>query len=377
MLKRFLSHGPGLLAAFAVMVLACAVLATPDTVHAISPQLRVLTLVGLGAVLSTQRPTLLDITRAQDPDGSAAQVAEILQQKNPALEDMPFKEGNLTMGHRSTVRTGLPTPTWRKLYGGVLPTKGTTVQVDDSIGMLEDYAEVDKAGADLNGNTAAYRAIENKAHIQGMAHEMARALFYASEGTAPEQFTGFAPRFNSLSAENKDNIINAGGSGSDTTSIWLIGWGDDVFGIYPKGHQGAGITVTDKGQVTKENIDGAGGMAEMYRTHYRWDAGLVVRNWQYVVRIANIDISDLDTAANTKNIVTWMTQASEVMADLDTVTPVFYMSRRLRARLRTGILEKIAANLTWDNVAGKHVMLFDGIPVKRSDAIVHTETVIT
>ena len=59
-------------------------------------------------------------------------------------------EGNLETGNKTTVRTGLPTPTWRKLYGGIQPAKSTTAQVQDSCGMLEAYAEIDKALADLD-----------------------------------------------------------------------------------------------------------------------------------------------------------------------------------------------------------------------------------
>ena len=129
------------------------------------------------AVLPTTHPTLLDVTRRLDPNGKIDAVAEILNQTNPILEDMVWIEGNLPTGHRTTVRTGLPTPTWRKLYGGVQPTKSTTAQITDSCGMLEAYAEVDKALADLNGNTAAFRLSEDRAHIEGINQEFVSTLF--------------------------------------------------------------------------------------------------------------------------------------------------------------------------------------------------------
>ena len=97
------------------------------------------------ATLAVTNPTLLDLARVTDPDGSIAAVVEILNETNEVLADMSWVEGNLPTGHRTTVRTGIPTPTWRKLYGGVQPNKSTTVQVTDNTGMLEAYAEVDKA----------------------------------------------------------------------------------------------------------------------------------------------------------------------------------------------------------------------------------------
>lgn len=325
------------------------------------------------AALTANNPTLLDVAKRLDPDGKIAAIVEILNATNPVLDDLTFVEGNLPTGHRTTIRTGLPTPTWRKLYGGVQPTKSTTVQVTDSCGMLEAYAEVDKALADLNGNTAAFRLSEDAAHIEAMGQEMASTLFYGNEGTEPEAFTGLAPRYNSKAAQNADNIIDAGGTGADNTSIWLCVWGPQTgFGIYPKGST-AGLQMTDKGQVTVENVDGNGGRMEAYRTHYRWDAGLTIRDWRYFVRIANIDVSDLDTVANTKKLIEWMIQASERIPELGKGRAAFYMNRRLREKLRLGILEKVSSNLTWETVSGERVMTFDDIPVRRCDALVNSE----
>ena len=331
--------------------------------------------------LSTNNPTLADVAKRLDPNGQIADIVEILNETNPILEDMTFVEGNLPTGHRTSIRTGLPTPTWRKLYGGVQPTKSTTVQVTDNTGMLEAYAEVDKALADLNGNSAAFRLSEDRAHIEGMNQEMASTVFYGNEGTEPAAFTGVAPRFNSLSAPNGDNIVNGGSASgqTDNTSIYLMVWSPNtVHGIYPKGSK-AGLSVTDKGQVTVENVDGQGGRMEAYRTHYRWDAGLVVRDWRYLVRIANIDVSELnssteaDQIAAQKKLVRLMIQASERIPQLGMGRAVFYANRTVRTALRLGILEKISSNLSWETVAGKRVMVFDDIPVRTCDAILNSE----
>jgi len=328
------------------------------------------------ATLATTNPTLLDVAKRLDPDGNIDKIVEILNLTNEVIGDATFLEGNLPTGHRTTIRTGIPTPTWRKLYGGVQPARSTTVQVTDNCGMMEAYAEVDKALADLNGNTAAFRMSEDRAHIEGMNQEFASTLFYGNEGTEPEAFTGFAPRFNSLSAANGLNIINAGATESDNTSMWLVVWGPNtVHGIYPKGSV-AGLQMSDKGQVTIEDVDGNGGRMEAYRSHYRWDCGLSVRDWRYIVRVANVDLSALTTISNTKNLVTWMVQAAERIPSFGMGRAVWYVNRTIRESLRLGILEKVANNLTYETVAGKRVMSFDGIPVKRVDAILNTETLV-
>jgi hypothetical protein len=269
-------------------------------------------------VSATTHPTLSDLVKRQDPDGKISTIVEILNETNEILEDMVWVEGNLPTGHRTTIRSGIPAPTWRKLYGGVQPSKSTTVQVTDTTGMLEAYAEVDKELADLNGNTNEFRLSEDKAHIEGMNQEMAETLFYGNEGTEPEAFTGLAPRFNSLTgANNSDNVINGGGTGSDNASIWLMVWGPNTcHGIIPKGSVG-GLQMEDKGQVTIENVDGSGGRMEAYRTHYIWKGGLTVRDWRYIVRIPNIDRSALTKDASSgANLPDLMFEALERIPNL-------------------------------------------------------------
>lgn len=331
------------------------------------------------AVLSAIHPTLLDLAKAQDPDGKIAAVAEILAQTNEILTDMSWQEGNLPTGHKSTVRTGYPTPTWRKMYGGIQPTKGTTAQVTDSCGMLEAMAEVDKALADLNGNTAAFRLLEDRAHLEGMNNEMSQTLFYGNESTEPEAFTGLSPRFNSTSASNGENVILGGGAGSDNTSIWLVVWGPmTCFGIVPKGSQ-AGLQHTDYGETVAENIDGSNGRAVIYRTHYRWDAGLVVKDWRYIVRIANIDKSlltfDASTGANLPNL---MFQAYERIPNISMGNAVWYMARDTLTTLRQQSADRVKqSTLTIENVGGAMVSAFNGVPIRRCDALAADEALVS
>lgn len=333
------------------------------------------------AVLATTHPTLVDVAKRLDPAGKIDTIVELLAQQNEILEDMVWIEGNLPTGHRTTVRTGLPGTTWRKLYGGVQPTKGTTAQITDNCGMLEAYAEVDKALADINGNTAAFRFSEELGFIESLGEEVAQTLIYGNEGLEPEAFTGFAPRFNAKSgATNGENVLlaDAGASGADQTSIWLVVWGPNtVHGIYPRGSK-AGFQMEDKGVVTIENVDGAGGRMEAYRTHYRWDCGLTVRDWRYIVRIANVDTSALTkNAASGTDLIDVMAQALELIPSLGKGRPVFYCNRTVKSFLRRQIANKVVnSTLTMDMVGGKPVMRFGEVPVRRVDQILSTEAII-
>lgn len=331
------------------------------------------------STLSVTHPTLLDLKTRTDVDGNVAKIVEILNLTNEIIDDAVWVEANEATGHTTTIRTGLPTPTWRKLYGGVQPTKAKYAQVRDTCGMLEDYAEIDKALADLNGNSAAFRLSEDRAHIEGMNQEFASSLLYANEATAPEEITGFAPRFNSLSANNSDSIIQEGTvDGSDNASMWLVVWGPNTaHGIYPKGSK-AGLQVSDKGQVTIENLNGDGGRMEAYRTHYRWDCGLTVRDWRYVIR-GQYNQEDLTyDAATGPNLPKMLTQMIERVPSLSMGRPAIYMNRKAREMMRTQLVNTVKnSTLTIEQIAGKRTMMFDGIPVRRVDALLNTETAIS
>lgn len=326
------------------------------------------------ATLSSTNPTLADVAARLGPDGKIdPNIVEMLSETNEILDDMTFIEANGFTEHKTTIRSGMPAGTWRKLNYGVQPEKSRTVSVKDTMGMLETYAEVDKALADLNGNSATWRLSEDRAFIEGLNQTQASTLFYGDSSLDPEKYTGLTPRYSSLSAENGINIVDAGGTGSDNASIWLIVWGPNTcHGIYPKGSP-AGLQSRDLGEDTL--IDAAGGRYQGYRTHYKWDNGLTLRDWRYVVRIANIDVSDLTkNAASGGDLIDLLTQAIELIPNLGMGRPVFYMPRKLRSFLRRQIANKVAAaTLTMEEVAGKKVVAVDGIPVRRTDALLLTE----
>lgn len=324
-------------------------------------------------VLTHNNPTLADVASRMDDKGNISDIIEMLTETNEILEDATWLEANGFTEHKTTVRSGLPQGTWRMLNYGVQPEKSTTVTIKDSMGMLESYALTDKALADLNGNSAAWRLSEERAFVEGMNQNLANTLFYGDTSATPQRFTGLAPRFNSKAAENGQNIIDAGGTGNDLTSIWLCVWGPNTLhGIYPKGSK-AGLVIRDLGEDTVK--DAEGGEYQAYRTHYKWDAGLTLRDWRYVVRIANINWQQLTKDAQAgADLIDLMTQAIELLPNANMGRAVFYVNRKVRSFLRRQIANKVVGStLTMEQVAGKHVVSFDGIPVKRSDALLLSE----
>lgn len=332
------------------------------------------------ATLAGTLYTTADLAKLQDPNGSIGAVIEMLAQKNGAIQDIPWMEGNLPTGHRTILRTGLPTVAWRLLNQGTAPSKATTAQSDEAAGILEGFLEVDELVANLNGNSAAFQTAEAAAFIQAMNQEFEGTLFYGNHGTSPEEFQGFAPRFNSLTGTTGDNIIGAGGTGSDNSSIWLVVWGDGVHGIYPKGSNG-GLTHTPLGLQTVYSSAGlgSGNRLRAIQHLFRWQCGLAIPDWQQVARICNIDISALVAESSDADLSKQMLKAVQRVRDLQDGKPVWYMNRSvfqyLTIQRRDDV--KTGGQLSYTDVDGRLTYFYMGIPIRISDQLTEAEATIS
>jgi len=333
--------------------------------------------------------TLADWAKRLDPKGKTPSIVELLSMTNAILTDMLFLEGNLPTGHRITTRTGLPTVAWRLLNQGVQPSKSTTAQIDEQCGMLEAWSEVDKDLAELNNNTASFRLSEAQAFIEAMNQEMAQTLFYGNSGVAPEEFTGLDVRYSDTTANNGKNILLGGGSGADNCSVWLSCWGaNTISGIFPKGSK-AGLIHDDLGLVTVETTAGIGGTRmRAYQDRWQWKMGIALKDWRYVVRIPNIDISDLIgiTGSQATTAATFlpklMSRAIDRIPALGMGKPVFYANRTVMSHLRVLAMEKTTNVLGIEeglNQFGQRIqtgLTLLGIPIRICDSLLETESLV-
>ena len=339
------------------------------------------------ATLATTNLTLADWAKRTDPDGRVPVVAELLSQTNEILDDAVFKEGNLPTGERVVIRTGLPTVYWRALNQGIPNSKSTTAQVDEACGMLEARSEVDKDLAMLNGNTAQFRLSEDTAFLEAMNQTQAQTLFYGNPTTEPKSFLGLAGRYSTLTGTIGTNVLDAGGStATSQSSIFLVCWGDNtVYCPFPKGSK-AGLIHEDLGEQT---VYDSGNRMQAYSTRYQWKNGLVVKDWRYVVRIANIESSvlmaqtgDQATTAVDTNIVNLMARAIYKIPNMSMGRCAFYMNRKIHAGLSSMALSKtqnvLAINDGLAQFGKPHAWLsFLGVPLRKCDQLINTEAVVT
>jgi hypothetical protein len=324
--------------------------------------------------LGTTLPTLLDIARSMDPDGQPATVIELLSKQYEINQDVRWQEGNLPTGMRTTLRTALPTVGYRRFNEGVAPSKSGRAQIEETVAMMEAYSQVDVRLVKLYGNqAAAFRAGEDSAFTEALNQQFVSDLFTGNATVNPDRFNGFATRYNDVnygesSSTAKDGaIVDGGGTGSDNTSIWFVGWGaDTVCGIYPKGTT-AGLQAKDLGEDTA--VDANGLMDQVYRSHFTWDVGLCIRDWRYVVRIANIDVSNLLANSSAADLFKLAGRAVDRIPNLAKANFAWYCNRLVKSVLREQAISKASSQITLDQVEGRPVMMLYGYPVRLVDAL--------
>ncbi len=331
---------------------------------------------------------LVDVFKQSEGDGSiTSAIIELLSETNPILEDMMTVECNDGTSNKTTVRTGLPEAIWRKLYQGVQPQKSSTAQVQDTTGMLEARSEIDSDLVALSGNPGQFRLNEATAFLEGMNQQMATTMFYGDTKEHPERFMGLAPRFdkyrspaNPKSEDPYDQVIDAGGTGSDLTSVWFVVWGDrTAHALYPKGSS-AGLKRQDLGEIDADDPDGGKyrAMAEIFK----WHIGLTVRDYRYVVRIANIDVSELN--AGNVDIYALMRKAYYRLHQrrVSGGRAAIYCNRDVLEALDAGTTPtkstagSTVVRLSPMEVDGREVMGYRSMPVRECEAILSTESAV-
>jgi hypothetical protein len=327
------------------------------------------------AILGSKFVDLIDVYKNQNPDGTIAEVIEMLSEMTPILDDALAMECNQSTNHVHTVRTGLPTITWGKLYQGIVQSKSTKAQVTDTTGFAEGLSTVDERVLALSKNPGALRLSEAQSYLEAMAQEVGTKIFYGNSASDPEQFMGLAPRFNDLGAANGGQIIDAGGTGSDNTSIWFVTWGDNQCHLlYPEGTQ-AGVKREDMGR--QRVTDGDGNPYYVQEEKFDWHVGLAVKDWRYVSRVANIDVSDM--AAGSVALYDFLRKAYYKLQNRRVAggNMAIYCNRDVLEALDSLATNAGASDsfvrLKPMEIQGEEVMTYRGIPIRETDSLINTE----
>jgi hypothetical protein len=338
------------------------------------------------AIVGATYVNLADLAKMSKADGTPVDyIVNTLSQSNPIITDIPWQECNYeTAKHVSTHWTSLPSGTWTGPYDFVTPGKATAAQVFDTPAMLEAYSEVDTRILDLSRDRAKTLMLQSTAFIEGLGQDFADTLFNGDTKTNPKQFDGLATRYNTLGTTGYGaQIIDAGGTSTDNASIWFVTFGEPyVSGIIPIGG-GTGLQTNDLGIQVKENS--SGGLYQVQRTHFKWNCGLAVGDIRSVVRICNIDVSDLKTAGDgtdtSPNLFKFLTLAYNKMKNPSIMPPlgkqVIYMNNTLITYLDVMAQKKVIYNMGYQNIDGQPILTYRGIPIRQVDKLGVAEARIT
>lgn len=335
------------------------------------------------STLTQSHLSLLDDLKRAGKQGAYDIIEMLNDTSRDILMDFMYLECNDGTKNTHSIRTGLPTLAWGALYKGIPQSKSGTQQVDDTTGFVEGLSSVDIRLLEIAKDKNKLRASESRPFVEAMAQELVTALFYHNPATNARLPKGLGARFGQLANSGAGNqIVDAGGTGSDNTSVWFAEWGDQgVCALYPEGTS-AGITQEDMGRQRVQDEEGNPYfvLEELIKAHM----GFAVKDWRRVSRVANIDVSDLK--AGTVDIYKFLRSAyyklhsrrvSKVRDQSATGNLVMYANKDVLEALdaegtNSGASDNFA-RLRPMEIQGKEVMSYRNIPIRETDALLNTE----
>ncbi|SPT71507.1 Uncharacterised protein [Anaerobiospirillum thomasii] len=339
--------------------------------------------------------TLAEVYKRLDGNGGTDKIVECLAQQNAILEDIPWKMANMNDGNLTTLRTSLPTTYMRRINEGIKASKSSTAQVKESLAMMAVLSKVDAKLVELagQGGGAEGKASavwgEGKAFVEAMGQSATRVLFYGDPSNDPAEIRGLQTRYNTLDKKNpiSEQIIDCGGTGNNLASIYIVDWGDDVFGIFPKGST-FGLKIDNLGQGLTQDENGNEFLA--YRTLYQWDLGLAVANYRKVVRLCNINVEDLRTNkgigkanvrddADSTNLILKLQEGLDRLPNGVSGSTAIYMNGQVYSALNVLAQrsnQNIISIVNGENSFGTHTQwkTFSGAKLRRVDQLTTTES---
>lgn len=332
------------------------------------------------------RITFTDFIRALGPDGKSIMVvAEVMEQSNPLLQDGPILKSNADLGHRVTVRSGLPTVTVGKIDKGVPRSKSATEQKTESMALFVGRSEIDVRNKQTFGEEKyrRKRASEDLSFAESFSQFVTLQALYGSVNADEGTIQGIATRMPALQQPaygvGASQVWSKGTvTGGDGTSIYIVDWGErGVHWIYPEASTTGGLQSLDKGEHQVTDVDGLPFFADV--TEYDWSIGIAVEDPRHIGRLANIDISDatLGTGMVQGRLADSLMDVIGAMPAPNGMQRIIYVPGRIGVAFNKQ-LNNLGAGmpLTVEEYLGKRMLHFQGSPLRQVDQISLSESTI-
>lgn len=290
--------------------------------------------------------TMLELAKNIAPNGQLHKVAAILERIYRIWDDIPWFEANDIFSHVSAQEYSEPEGELRTFNDGVGNVSVETQEVRDILSMMEAYSDSDKAMVDAAPNPQAFRNGRAARILRGIGKSWIELLFYGNNGTNSKSFNGLAVRLNSLAASA--NVIGAGGTGSDLTSIYVARWGEGAaWCAYPRGSS-LRLEHRDLGEITA--ITASGKKFQAYRDWFKIYGGLVVEDPKAIGRLANIETSGTTNTFDEDLLIQLLNQMSP---DEDFSSMGIYCNSTIKTQMEIRLKDKTNVNYTMDQPSAR------------------------
>ena len=307
--------------------------------------------------------TLIDLAKRMS-NNNMLTIAETISEENDYLRDAANVEANGTTINTHNQRVSEPAGAWRAINDGTAVERSIVKQVEEGMGMLEAWSQVDAKLVDMAPDKAKFRSDEDLAFVSGLGKTHASTFVYGSLASDPKSFNGLAQRYYDA---DQANVWDAAGAAA-MTSIWIIQWGDTkVHFIHPRNAK-IGLTTDDKG---KRVVLGPTGPYDAYQTKFTWDSGLCIHDDRYVQRIASIASG---TAIGESSLVDDLIIKALNKMPMKGAGAMIYMNDTMLSSFEIYAKDKSNVNYNTKNVWGEDVIAFRGRPLRLMDKITNAET---
>ncbi len=334
--------------------------------------------------------TLAELVRREDPDGTMADIVDVLSETNAIVMDATWIMCNDGSSHQHTRTVTEPTGAERMFGQGVVREAGVTEVVNEPTTLLAGFSEPD---ADMmrqapEGPELA-RAKEDAFFINGLTKTHVSRIFDGNRATNPLQINGINNRsdYNALSSEF--TFDNAGGNASATankTSIYFIQYGPKrVNMIFPRNmpnsvNGGSPIKMRDFGEQLVLDPLNSNNNAKYpaFQSWFQVAFGIDIADPRMIKRIVNISTSNIDGVDDFSFDEEVMIDAFNELED-GGAGAVIYCNRTIKSQMMKRANEKgngfIIAKEGEGPFAGP-VLRFWGIPVREVAQITNTQATV-
>ncbi len=321
-------------------------------------------------------------------NGAFVPWAETLTENNPFLFDLAITPANGILSNEGSRETSLPTPQIINVGEGHISSTVRWDKFKENISIFVDRADIPKHVADLQPNFGAFRAKVEDRHMEGFGQGVTNHMFYGTSVASPEKFDGLDVRYNVPDGTDPTNpssssadafVFDAGGTGNDTMSIFLVQHGlDKIHGITPVNDPMMGISKEDSGLVyavtssSYTGVDAGRAERQQHRTEFEWKIGLNIVDMRSVARIRNIESAIANLDASFLQLIFQAEQ--EVFKGGGQIFA--YIPKRLMTFLK--IMAEAKQNVVYDtnNIYGIPLFRIGAILLRPTDALSITETAV-